>query len=299
MSNKYGCYDKVNSAFHINTADIPRNWYNYLWNDNYISFVSQTGAGNSILQDDMGRRIKLIEDRCLFVLEGDSKWGISGLPVEEARDEYSCTHNLGYTTIHTRKSDIVSDVTFFVMDKKPCELWKVKLKNASETGRRIRVMGYFGTEMDGAYDRQGYNTGVAEWDDRLKGLAHLGYCSFYGVKGTPYYGYMTMTETADGYSGTANAFIGPYGSFSHPLAVREGKLINIGGNGEKLGFALSKDLFLEPLEEKELTFICGIAFDIQEAVNLRQDLLEKGAVDKELECVKAKFTDQILRVYLS
>lgn len=287
----YG-YFEHDSKFHITDPDIPRNWYNYLWNDRYITFVSQTGAGIGLLQDALGRRISFLQDRVLFLLEDGAHWGISGLPVEEEREEYFCTHALGYSVIHTQQRGISSDVTFFVPDKENCELWQVKVKNNSDRARKVNLWGYMGTGMDAPYVRQGYSLDMADWDDSLAGIVHQGFTDFDGKEGAKYYGYMTMTERAEGYSGAANAFIGPYGSFAYPQALRKGKLNNIGGGLEKLGFALSKELTLAPYEEKNVTFICGIAFSMEDAVALRTRLCTDGEVERELDFVKAKFLSQ-------
>ncbi len=102
MDGKYGSFECEGSAYRIHTADIPRNWYNYLWNENYVTFVSQAGAGYGFAQDDMGRRIELVRDRSIFLLESGKHWGICGLPVEEEREEFSCVHDLGYSVVHTK-----------------------------------------------------------------------------------------------------------------------------------------------------------------------------------------------------
>ena len=100
MENKqYGHYLEGGVDFCITEPDIPRHWYNYLWNDNYITYVSQAGAGESFAQDNLGRRVKLVEDRGFFITEGDRHWGIAGLPVEEARDSYKCIHYRGRSDI--------------------------------------------------------------------------------------------------------------------------------------------------------------------------------------------------------
>ena len=57
---EYGYFLDNGKDFLITEPNIPRNWYNYLWNDNYVTFISQTGAGESLLQDDLGRRQKLV-----------------------------------------------------------------------------------------------------------------------------------------------------------------------------------------------------------------------------------------------
>ena len=55
MGKQYGHYVQGSSDFRITEADIPRNWYNYFWNDNYVTYTSQVCAGESFLQDNMER----------------------------------------------------------------------------------------------------------------------------------------------------------------------------------------------------------------------------------------------------
>ncbi len=102
MAHRQNGYYKDNSHdYCIAKADLPRNWYNYLWNDNYITYTSQTGAGESFLQDSLGRRIPLIKNRCFFLIENDKNWGIHGLPVNQKNDKFTCTHSLDATTVYT------------------------------------------------------------------------------------------------------------------------------------------------------------------------------------------------------
>ena len=49
MGQQYGHYLENGVDFRITERNIPRNWYNYLWNDHYVTFTSQTSAGGSFL----------------------------------------------------------------------------------------------------------------------------------------------------------------------------------------------------------------------------------------------------------
>lgn len=292
-TNKYGSYSSDGKEFIITEKDIPRNWYNYLWNDDYITFISQTGAGNGCFQCPMGERIELVSDRCLFLLEDDRHWGVSGLPVEELYDKYSCTHGLGYTMIHTENYKIATDLAVFVPNHGYGELWKLKLKNLSAEDRKVRVMGYCGTDIDEKYSRQGYNTNKIDYYEDINGLLFKGYAELFGKVNTCYYSYMALSEKLDGYNGSVNEFIGPYGSFAHPKAVERGFLTNVGCNGEKIGLSLEKHIEMKPGEEKEIVFICAISFSenaIKESVDYYSD---PKNFDKELEAVKKKFASQI------
>lgn len=293
MQHTYGHFIPDTHDFLITAADIPRNWYNYLWNDNYITFVSQTGAGCGFAQDSMGRRLELVNERCLFLVEGDDHWGISGLPVEEHRDRFSCLHKPGSTTIHTENRGIATEVCFFVPGEENAEVWQVKIRNSSAAPRAVKLMGYAGTKLDGAYVRQGYNTGVADYDPQLQGILFHSWSKFGDGNFHPFCGYMAMTQPADEYSCAANSFIGTYGSFAYPKAVAQGKLSCSRCVNEKLGFALGKHLTLQPGEEAEFSFLCGIASSPEDALALRQQLSQKGAVQQALDAVTEKYTGQI------
>ena len=121
MDKNYGYFSSNGKQYNIITPDIPRNWYNYIWNDNYMSFTSQVGAGESFLQDSLGRRIGLVKDRGFYILEGEKSYGICGLPVKEERDKYLCTHERGASRVHTEKDGLVSEVGITVPRKGACE----------------------------------------------------------------------------------------------------------------------------------------------------------------------------------
>ena len=132
MSTQYGHYLENGIDFRITERNIPRNWYNYLWNDNYITYVSQTSAGESFLQNAMGSRIKLVKDRGLFIKEGDESFGIGGLPVGEKLDAYHTTHKRGTTDIYTEKNGISATVGFIVPRELNCELWKLGITSKTK-----------------------------------------------------------------------------------------------------------------------------------------------------------------------
>ena len=83
---QYGHFDEATSDFIITNPDIPRNWYNYLWNERYVTFTSQTGAGNGFMQDRLSVRQSMVEDRGVFLVENGKGVGLCGLPVKEKRD---------------------------------------------------------------------------------------------------------------------------------------------------------------------------------------------------------------------
>ena len=65
----YGHWSEDSKEYVITHRKIPRNWYNYLYNDDYMAFVSQVGNGDGFLQDTFTNRIKLITDRCVYITD--------------------------------------------------------------------------------------------------------------------------------------------------------------------------------------------------------------------------------------
>ena len=76
----YGHFN-ADDSFTITEPETPRHWYNYFFNDEYVMFTSQTGFGEGLAQDDMGRRILLVSNRNVFLSEGESFWSLFGLPL--------------------------------------------------------------------------------------------------------------------------------------------------------------------------------------------------------------------------
>lgn len=299
MNKQYGYFDKQTSDFYIKEANLPRNWYNYLWNDSYITFTSQTGAGESFMQDSMGKRVGLVKERGAFILEGDNHWGISGLPVNEKRDLYLCVHQRGSTTIKTENHGIISEFSIVVPNHANCELWSLKIKNMTNKSRSLRIIGFFGSDFDSVYTRQGYSTGVAKFDKSLNAIVSIVPESRKKISGTKegvIYGFMAASETMDGFDCTHNTIIGPYGSFAHPVIVERGGCTNTDGCGEKLGFALEKRIPLEAGEEKEIVFVCGIAFSEEEMRCMVEHFASSSQFAEEKKTTLKRFAEDTRQV---
>ncbi len=292
MSRQYGDFIRGANEFEITERDIPRNWYNYLWNDRYITFVSQTGAGQAFVEDRLANRIFSLSSRMMYLESSGEHWGITGLPVEEQLDGYSCIHGHGYTKIRTKKNGIESEVCFFVPDGETCEIWVVQLKNTGDRDMKLSLFSYNGHNCDGAYTPQGYNTSHAYYDKELCGIICKGNKNFEGEKYKKHFVYTVMNCEADGYDATENAFIGPYGSLAYPKAQRRGGCTNTDGTGEKLAAALQKNLTLKPGENKTVIFMCGVAFSAEHIAEVRSRFDTAEKCGKCLAEVRKSFREQ-------
>lgn len=291
MEKQFGSYLENSSDFCIHTADIPRNWYNYLWNDRYVTFTSQTCAGASLLQDDMGNRLKLVNDRGFFLLEDGDAWGIGGLPVGEKRDDYRCIHRRGASDLYTEKNGILSTVSIIVPRELFCELWRVRVENKSDRTREVKVLAFCNSEFDGKYSRQGYNTTANEFCPKCSCLYLAKRVKIFD-KTQIAYGFLSVDGACDGYAGAYNAIVGPYGSFSHPVILEKGGCNNTVGCGEKLAYAMEKKVILAPGETKEVVFIAGIAFSPEEMVQMKEQYATPAYFESEMRAVLEKFESE-------
>ena len=147
---EYGHWSENGHEYIIIERKTPRHWYNYYFNDTYNAFSSQLGFGEGFCQDELGRRVPLVTDRCIYVCDKENnQWHTAtGLPLSATYDTYECRHGLGYSTIVCEKNGIRSEYTLFVPLNGDCEVWMVKLTNLRKTDASLSVVAFADTKID-------------------------------------------------------------------------------------------------------------------------------------------------------
>ena len=282
----YGHFNGDDS-FTVTQPDTPRHWYNYMFNDEYVTFTSQVGYGEGLAQDDMGRRILLISNRNIFLSENGSFWSLFGLPIDYGYTDYSCLHGCGFSTISLSYNGIKSAVRVFVPCEGRREIWSVTLTNESGDKRSLKLVSYAKTELDGTYRPQGYNLGTGGFmADKNAVWAH-DYHELYSKRNRHIWGYMTASDDVSGFDSRRNAFIGPYGDEQHPVAlVKTGGCTGSDCNSEKLCLALENIVTLAPGESHTVHFVLGVALDKAEIVRPTKD-----SVEMEFSAMEKKYKE--------
>lgn len=253
----YGHFENKN--FVITERDIPRNWYNYLYNDEYVTFVSQVGFGQGLAQDNLGRRIKLVEDRAVYISNGKTYWQATALPINDPLDDYSCTHAIGYTDIMVFKNKIRSTCRFFVANEGKREYIKVTVKNEGEEEVTLNIVPYIETKIDCNYTPQGYENDEGHFYKEKNCAYVTGKTPFGDEVFRKQYGYLSSSQTASGFDTRKTAFIGTYGNKLLPKAMIE----NLGCTNsisiaEKVCIAIQNTLTLKVGEEKSVWYTVGV-----------------------------------------
>lgn len=261
----YGHFEGDGSTFVITEPETPRHWYNYMYNDEYVTFTSQVGFGEGFAQDDMGRRIPLLSNRNIFICDGGQSWSAFGLPIGYGYTDFSCAHSNGSSVISLLYNDVKSAVRIFVPNEGKYEIWSITLTNNSDKARVLKVISYAKTELDDPYKPQGYNLAWGGFNKAKNAVFGRYYMPFYSKRNRPVWGYMASSEEATGFDARRNAFIGPYGDEQHPVALRKGSgCTGSDCNSEKLCYVLENTLTLGAGESRTVHYIVGAALSEDE-----------------------------------
>lgn len=272
---EYGHWSQDGREYIITERKTPRHWYNYFFNDSYNGFASQVGFGEGFCQDDLGNRVALVADRCVYITDKENgTWQTAnGLPMNLSYDKYECHHGLGYTTFICEKDGIASEYTVFVPTEGDFEQWIVKITNKREVGAKLGVIAYAATDSDGVYTPQGYTSQSGDYDREQKALCHRVSTKIYTQKRSVTCSYMTCDSEVIGYDSRKSAFIGVYGDKENPQALEEQNgCTNSDSCTEKMCFALETPCVLEAGESKTICFQIGHVLKKEEVAEARKNL---------------------------
>ncbi len=279
----------------------PRYWFNYLWNDNgYCAQVSQIGHGRSYYLNEKADMcmVNNNDSRYLYLRDDESLscWNVGEGPLQEAVEDYSCEHSIGYSTLRSEKDGIRAAWKLFVPRDGYQEVWKLTLRNDSGRPRKLSVFSAVSFELEGfSYPRyyEMYRCLETIFDRELNGI----YCrsSHPFAPHRRYNGYLSCSEPVYAYDGDLSGFCGPLGSitrldasafalFQRPEVVVSGRdCTNSLSALFIVGAALQNKITLAPGEEKEISYCFGVSETLEEARECAGKYKNLSALEQELE----------------
>ncbi len=301
----YGHFDLDNKEYVITNPATPAPWANYLGDPEYGAMISNNAAGYSFVKSGANGRLlrfRFNSDMALpgrYVYIRDNKdgdyWSASWQPVGKSLDEYKsvCRHGTAYTVISAEYRDISSDVTYYVPYGKTYEVWRAKITNTGDQERKLSVYGFCEFTNDNNYEQDQVNLQFTLFITRTsfeenKILQHINENSGRDESGSNhrerFFGMVGADISA--YNGSLSDFIGPYRTYSNPIAVESGKCNNrMNYNSNSCG-ALQSDITLAPGETRELIYIVGQRDNVQ-ANAILNEYKTAGKVDAEVEELKS------------
>ncbi|MCD8219661.1 MAG: N,N'-diacetylchitobiose phosphorylase [Ruminococcus sp.] len=302
---QYGYFDLKNKEYVIDHPDTPAPWVNYLGSPEYGAMISNNAAGYSFVKSGANGRISrfrfnsmmALPGRYLYLRDNDTAdyWSVSWQPVGKSLDTYQsvCRHGTAYTVISANYADISSEVTYYVPIGATYEVWRAVVTNNSDKPHKLSAFGFVEFTNDNNYEQDQVNLQYTLFITRTsfegnKILQHINENSgkdetgsnhrerFFGMVGAP----------ISGYNGSLDSFIGPYRTYSNPIAVEQGKCSGEMNYNTNACGALQSDLVLAPGESKELIYVLGQK-DNAQANEILASYETAGKVDGEVEALKA------------
>jgi len=295
----YGHLDATTHEYVIGRPDTPTPWLNYLGQGGYGGIISNTAGGFSFDQDPRERRATRYRYNAIpadqpgrYVYLRDQAtgrfWSPTWQPVKGDIDEYECRHGPGYTRIRSSLDGIGSELLYFVPPANahgtcPCELWIVRIRNASERTRRIRTFSYVEfSYFDSVSDQQNLDWSQHIMSSRREGNAVLASTRFRATTS-----FLGATEPPVGWTGDRDDFVGRCRDLATPIVVESGEPTNAGSpRGNTIG-SLSHDLVLGPGEERRLVYVVGMTDHPEEIAAVVARYADRSEVDRAFDDLRA------------
>jgi cellobiose phosphorylase len=263
---KYGHFDDCKREYVIHTPATPLPWINYLGSQEFFSLISNTAGGYCFYQDaKLQRLIRYryngvpadIGGRFLYLKEaGKPAWSPAFHPTDTPLDRYSCRHGLGYTVFESAKDALAAEVTYLVPLGETCEVQRVVIRNESNAVKRCVLTSAVEWCLWNAVDdstnfQRNFNIAEMEIEDNVV------YHKTEYRERRDHYAYYGVNAPFSGFDTSRDAFLGQFGNWADPQAVREETSYGSVVHEWAPIAALRLDLKLMPGEEKAFVFVLG------------------------------------------
>ncbi len=310
---KYGYFDAEKREYVIIRPDTPRPWYNYLMNETYVAMISNTGGGVSYDKDpgiyrllryryqnipyDRPGRYIYIKDR-----QSGKYWSGCWAPVLPPVEKcfYQCRVGFSYQVITFEYEGIRTEITYFVPQDKPLEIWDLTVTNLSSRKRKLSTFSYAEFAFWGAMrdlmnidncpneSKQKYSKGAiihSSFNDIGTGLDN---CIF-----VQNFGFHTSNQTPFGHNGDRDRFLGNYHDEKNPIVLEKGESTNYCKDGGYPIGCLEHRFELKPGQTKRIVYQTGMAKNEADVFRMSQKYKSTRQVDLALQEVKRFWSEKM------
>lgn len=300
----FGFFDLANKEYVITRPDTPAPWSNYLGSPEYGAIITNNAGGYSFVKSGANGRITryrfnsnmALPGRYIYLRDNTSKdyWSATWQPVGKPLDSYKseCRHGTGYSVMSSKYSDISTEVSYYVPMNATYEIWRAKITNNSESVRNLSVFGFVEFTNENNYEQDQVNLQYTLFITRTtfdgnKIVQHINENVGKQADGANFKERFLglAKQKVDHANGNLDSFIGPYRTYSNPIAVETGLCDGTMNYNDNACGALQSDISLNPGETKEFIYVLG-----QKCPNDADKILalyeEDGRVDRELQDLK-------------
>ncbi len=287
FDNGYGAYNEQKSEYIIQISPKKRPpvpWSNIVANEN-IGFVS-TDRGSSFTWARNSHENKLTVayndplstsvSEAIYIRDDKSGKLFSPLPIVGPLDAYyEIAHGQGYSSYKTLQEKLSMDLKLQVHIKKPIKYFCLKIKNESDIKRHLTIFSYFELLL-----------GINPWQSKkhiafsvFKNNTILAEQAFHKTVSTGF-AFAGISQGADSFSLSKKEFLGKNFDPRSPVACNREKLSSNQKYIDEPCIALSKQITLDPQEEKSIVLFLGEAESQKEAELLISKINIKNSEEK-------------------
>lgn len=265
---------------HITERNLPRPWYNYLFNqEGYCCQISHVGKGESYYLDAKANMCHLNVDNARYLYIRNNTTGAYAQFWEG--EQYQCIHHPSYTEISSVIDQVKIGAKFFVPPSGLHEVWCVSLENLGTEEKNLSLFSLVSFEMEGfSYPRYSemYRSCETSYSQELQGV-YLSSRHPLAPHGH-YNGYVCSAKPVDGYDGDLAPFLGgasvhtrrdcsQSGAYEKPYIVAS----NLDCTGSEtanfmLGGVLQNNMKLQSGEVYHNTYTFGVAESLEEVCDI-------------------------------
>ncbi len=267
--NRYGEFKNNGWEYHIYNPETPKPWYNYLFNENFHSIISQTGGGFNYAIDPKVNRILRFDNidndlggRYLFIKENKDIWSAGWMPLKKNLKKFHSVFGPGYAVISSEKKNIFTEMKFYVPPDDTIEIWDVKIVNKSSKPKKISIYPFIDiiagdADLEARYRNIMKLYNKTEYNKKLKTL--LFYKLPFPARDMENYAFFMSSVSPSFFETERLKFIGEYRSIETPIALNKENLSNSTTRGEDMIGAFQFNLTIAPGKEKNIRLIIGFA----------------------------------------
>lgn len=307
FATKYGHFSDDGKEFIITTPRTPRPWINVISNGDYGITFSQTGGGYSwrthaqlnritrwdqdLIKDEWGKYLYLRDEK-------GNVWSAGWKPVTRTPDAYECRHGIGYSVISSKNFGIKTDLTVFLPNDDPLEIWKLTIKNTSRKPRTIDLFTFFEWALGQSPDwhrefhKSFINTEYHAASHSIiatKRLWEVPTDRGHWNTDWPYVAFHSSSLKPVSFDTDKESFLGNYGQQSMPAAVVAKKLGKKQGNWLDHIASLQNTIRLKPNGETTIYFTVGCAESKEQASALAKKYHSEETVAKAFAAMQQRW----------
>ena len=306
FKGKYGYFSDDGREYIITDPHTPRPWGNIISNGDYSMMVSQTGGGCSWRgnagQNKITRSFQdLIKDnwgKYIYIRDLDSGrfWSAAWKPVQSDYQSYVVRHGIGYSIFEHKVHDVFTRTRVFVSADKPMEFMEIRLRNQSETVKRLDVTSWFELSLGFSpdehreYHKLFINTG---FDRKSNCITAEKLIWFDSNSSWDYIFFHAASGTVQSFDTDKQTTVGQYRDEKNPVMMEKDRLDGRYGRFTDACASLRTVVDLKPGETKTVVFTLGAAHIPDENYRELAKFTTAESAEKEFEAVRTFWSKYI------